>query len=251
VKRLVSILVVTTALVGVLSGCSSVLNRLANGGPPTNCVEITYRLVPDPAGTAVDAATLDVVRAIVSNRLSTWPVTDPSVEAQAPDKLVVRLPRPGLTRDIQALIGERGQIAAVPIPAEFADQVVEGQPLPVGMSATPIFTSDGIASATQESDGIGTPTVNLVLTADAAKAFDDFSGQAFGGSATPKVALVVDDTVILALTLQSDHYDGQIQISSKLNGDDATRLVAMANDGPLPVELEVVSSLIRSCSPTG
>jgi hypothetical protein len=250
-KRSVVTIVVAVALASVLSGCEVITSRLISRQQPTSCLVTTYNVL-DASGQPVDAATLEATATIVGQRLSKVGTSPISVEqSSSSSTLTVQIGESANAADVATWISQAGQIAAVPVSAEFADRIEVGQPLPAGMSATPIFDSTGIASVEEKPDATtNRPSVELVLRPDAAAALDAFAKQVYDGSLTTKFAIVVDGTVVLALTLMSDHFNGDAELAG-LTGDDAMRFAALAASGPLPAALDIASSVSGACSVTG
>ena len=108
-----------------------------------------------------------------------------------------------------------GLLQFVPVPAEFADTIVEGEPLPPGMPVEPLFGSEGIEAATVGSDMMDQPAVELVFTPAAAMLFDDYAATHLG----ERFAMVLDGVVLVAPTINARAFDGRAQISGAF--DDA------------------------------
>lgn len=81
--------------------------------------------------------------------------------------------------------------------------------------------------------GDGSWTVEVRFTPAGATAFDDLASK-FAGM---QVAIVVDDVVVSAPTLQADSFDGVAVISGDFDERDAKTLAAVLSADPLPVPL--------------
>jgi preprotein translocase subunit SecD len=138
----------------------------------------------------------------------------------------------------------------VEVPAAFADQVVAGQALPAGMDVDEILTGDQIASAHVTQDQAGQPSLALEFNSEGAAAFDDFAAANFDSSPDVKFAIVLDDTVVSALTLQGDHFGGQAQISGDFTAEQVNRLAAVIGFGALPLPIRELSYSNEDCVPT-
>jgi preprotein translocase subunit SecD len=94
--------------------------------------------------------------------------------------------------------------------------------------------------------------VQLELKGEGATAFDDFAKRVFDGSATGlqtvKFAIVLDKNVVSALTLQTNHFGGQAEISGNFTQKDVTDLVTVLKFGSLPLEIQEVG--FQTVSPT-
>ena len=125
----------------------------------------------------------------------------------------------------------------MPVPDEFADAVVDGQPLPVGMPVVPLFGGEGVVQATVGSSQSGQPSVDVVLAPDAAAAFDAYAAAHFGG----RFAIVLDGTVVGAPTINATRFDGRAQISGTFDVAAVRQLVAILTGGVLPVSAAVLT----------
>ena len=135
-RRTMATLVTVAAVAGLLAGCNSIATRLSTGHGQTNCVETTYRLIPEP-GSTVDAATLDAVDTL-DDRLG-CPLgqsPDPSVAVSGAGPARCAAFRAGTALVISKRSSASGAaITAVPIPDRVRRRRSSiGRPLPEGMS---------------------------------------------------------------------------------------------------------------------
>jgi protein-export membrane protein SecD len=128
----------------------------------------------------------------------------------------------------------------MPVPAALQGSVTEG-PLPEAMAdVEPLFTGVEIASAAIASD----PTtreivVDLKLKDTGARLFDEYAEQHYG----EQFAIVLDDQVVSAPTIQATRFGGRAQISGGQGGfpiDEARSLVTVLKFGSLPLEIREV-----------
>ncbi len=95
-------------------------------------------------------------------------------------------------------------------PDEFADAIVDGQPLPTGMPVEPLFGGEGVVQRRASArDQTGQPAIDVVLGPDAAAAFDAYAAAHFGG----RFAIVLDGMVVGAPTINATQFNGRAQIS--------------------------------------
>ncbi len=130
-----------------------------------------------------------------------------------------------------------GELQFVPVPDEFADAVVDGQPLPVGMPVEPLFGGEGVVQASIGSNQSGLASVDVVLGPDAATAFDAYAAAHYGG----RFAIVLDGTVVGAPTINATRFEGRAQISGGFDLPAVQQLVAILTGGVLPVTAEVLT----------
>ena len=99
----------------------------------------------------------------------------------------------------------------------------------------PLFTSEGIARARAVIDEPGLPAIDLVLTPDAARIFDEHAGTHMG----ERFAIVVDGVVRSASSINAAEFGGEARISGG-SAEDVVATVALLTSGPLPVALDEV-----------
>ena len=187
---------------------------------------------------AVTPDILEQTRVIIENRVNATGVAEPIVVTQGQDRISVELPGVDEEGDIRNLIGTTGVLEFVPVPAAYFGQVGQGVPLPEGMADTePLFTGVEIANARIGQD----PTtreivVDMELKETGARLFDEHAEAHFG----EQFAIVLDDIVQSAPTINATRFGGQAQISGDFTPDEATNLVTVLKFGSLPLEIREV-----------
>jgi preprotein translocase subunit SecD len=184
---------------------------------------------------------LNETRTIIENRVNSTGVAEPVVQTQGADRITVELPGATDKEQIRNLVGKTGRLDFVEVPAAYATQVTQGQPLPTGMPATPMFSGDQIAAARPGTDNRGLPAVDVELKSDGARIFDEFAQKAYSGTnGGVKFAIVLDGIVQSALGLQTNHFGGNAQISGSFTNQEVTDLVTVLKFGSLPLEIREV-----------
>jgi preprotein translocase subunit SecD len=192
---------------------------------------------------------LNQTRSIIENRVNATGVTEPVITTQGGDRINIDLPGAVDANEIRNLVGQTGKLEFIEIPAAFAAQVQENQPLPANMPQNVILDGTQIDSARPATDSTtGQPVVSLQLKGQGAAAFDDFAKRVYDGSQTPKFAIVLDNKVVSALTLQSNHFGGQAEISGSFTQQQVNDLVTVLKFGSLPLEIQEVG--FQTVSPT-
>jgi preprotein translocase subunit SecD len=178
---------------------------------------------------------LGEARSVIEERLAAADV--PSVVTSAPGSILVRLEDPEDLARAQRLSTAPGRIDFVPVPPEYGSQVVDGQPLPVGMDATPLFTGDRISELRRGETALGDPAIDFQLDEQAARIFDDHAATHQG----QRFAIVLDGRVISAPMINVAQFNGRGQVSGNLSLEAMDELIAIAAGGPLPIDLEVAT----------
>ncbi len=193
---------------------------------------------------SVTPAILQQTRTIIENRVNATGVTEPVVTTQGADRISVELPGAVDENEIRSLVGKTGKLVFIPVPSTFSGQVTEGQPLPAGMDATPIFGGDQVDAARPGTTSTGLLAVDLSLKSQGAALFDQYAAAHYG----EQFAIVLDGIVQSAPTINATKFNGQAQISGSFTTAEVTALVTVLNYGSLPLEIKEVGFL--TVSPT-
>ena len=107
-----------------------------------------YRAIPAPDH-PVTRDDMQTIRGIIENRVNQYGVSEPIVQIQGADRIIVELP--GSANEAQVLqlrqtIGKTGKLTFIPIPPGRSD-VVQGQAIPTDLAGTALFGGDQLASA--------------------------------------------------------------------------------------------------------
>ncbi len=194
--------------------------------------------------TAGDLAT---IRDIVERRVNSTGVSEPIVQTQGDDRIIVELPGVSDADSIRKLVGQTGRLDFIPLPvADYGTatnpgpkQAVQGQPLPT--PEPPLFSGDQIDSATATTDQAGARAVGFTLKSTGAKLFSDYTS----ANVDHFFAIVLDGTVISAPRIQSPITGGQGIITGGTGGFTATEmnnLVTVLRYGSLPFPVQEISN---------
>jgi preprotein translocase subunit SecD len=194
-----------------------------------------YRALP-ANGVPVTASALANIRTIIENRINQFGVAEPVVQTQGSDRIVVEIPGVSDEQQVRALIGSTGQLNFVDVPASRANQVIPGQPIPADLAI--IFGGDKVASAAPGFTQSGLRAVDVTLTEEGARLFDQYAASHFG----QQFAIVLDNIVVSAPTIQAQRFGGKAQISGSFTTQaEVNQLVTVLNYGALPNAVEEVS----------
>ncbi len=198
--------------------------------------------VPNPERDDLNAA-----RNIIENRVNEFGVAEPLIQTSGADRIVVELP--GLTASDQNraldLIGQQAVL-------EF--RLV--RPAAQGLSTAELtladlegiaFTGEIIRTARADFERVGSatmgPAVLFEIRAEDARAFGDFTG----GNIGRRMAIVLDDVIQTAPTLNSRITDSG-QITGIPTLEEAADISLVLRSGSLPIALTVEE--IRAIGPT-
>ncbi len=185
---------------------------------------------------AVTPDILNQTRDIIEARVNATGVAEPNVQTQGGDRITVELPGAADAAEIRSLVGTTGRLDFVGVPNQYANSITTGQPLPVGMDPTPIFSGDQVSAARPGTTQTGLLAVDLELKEHAAKLFDDYAKAHYG----ERFAIVLDGKVIEAPTINATSFNGRAQISGGFTTQTMNDLVIKLKFGSLPLEIKEV-----------
>jgi protein-export membrane protein SecD len=216
--------------------------------------QILLQAVP-PAGTAVTQDDMNAAMTIVERRVNGLGVTEPLVQLQGNNRIIVELP--GINNPDAAVqtLKSTGQLEFVEIgPAD--PKITDGvylrttnsnkAPDPTTQKNIPdpypnkvfktIMTGRDLKTAQTGVDQYGAPVINFTLTDAGAQLFSTYTSQHVG----QVLAIVLDNVVLSAPNIQTAITDGSGQITGKFTREQADSLSIQMRYGALPMPLEVV-----------
>jgi preprotein translocase subunit SecD len=194
-----------------------------------------YQVVPTTEQ-QITPETMETTRGIIERRVNATGVSEPIVQILGADRISVEIPGVQNVEQVRDLIGSTGRLDFIPVPADFANQLAAGSPLPRGMPATPLFSGDQISVAQPGFDQLGQPAVQFQLREEGARLFEDWTRDNVG----QRFAIVLDNLLISAPEVQTVITGGQGQITNIGTTAEMNNLVTVLKFGSLPHEIEEV-----------
>jgi preprotein translocase subunit SecD len=212
--------------------------------PPIVIDQVSVVIVQlrDPDGSALTTEQLAAARAVIEARLAAL-AAEATVMAIPQDRIRIDLADASRLHAVTRVVTAPGVFRIVGIPADSFDDVVTGEPLPEGLVVREIVAPGHIAHAGVGQDQLGHPAIDLQLDAQGADAFDAWASENMGGLA----ALVLDDVVVSAATINAPGFEGRVQVSGSFDPQQAQELVAVLDGGALPV----LAQPLPDCLPAG
>ena len=194
------------------------------------------------------ADALESARNIIEQRVNFFGVSEPNVQTSqsgASQRIIVDLP--GLENVEEAVrhIGQTAQLTfreEASVSAEIATQ----SSILARLTKETGLTGEHVKKATVQFDssGKGGPSVGLNFDKEGAKRFEEITGRNVG----KPVAIVIDNQLISAPTVQQKITGGQAVITGQFSVDDAKSLAVAINSGALPVSVKLIEQ--RTIGPT-
>jgi preprotein translocase subunit SecD len=202
-------------------------------------VSILLKASPPPGQTSVDSDQMAAVQTIVTQRVNAFGVSEPQIQQQGSDHILVELP--GIQNQDEAVktIGNTGLLEWIDLSgtpqAKIGDKVAD-QPV--------VVTGKDLTSANVGLDSqTNSPEIDFQFNDQAASKFGAYTGSHIG----QPLGIALDRTLIEVATIQA-----QITNSGRITGrfslDDAKSIVIQLKYGSLPVPLSVEAT--TSVGPT-
>ncbi|HEY3072595.1 MAG TPA: protein translocase subunit SecD [Candidatus Limnocylindrales bacterium] len=214
-------------------------------------VSVEYQAQP-VGNKAPGPADMDVIRNIIERRVNSTGVTEPLVQTQGSDRVVVELPGETDKEAVEQLVGSTGQLEFIPLPvAQYGTATSpgqytasEGQPLPYTQGVTALFGGDQVASANPTTDQNGGRAIGFALHDKGSKAFGTYTSQHRGEF----FAIVLDGVVVSAPSIDEPITSGSGIIRSGTVGgfpsSEVNRVVTVLRYGSLPFPIKVVQDQV-------
>ena len=169
---------------------------------------------------------LDRATHIMERRVNALGLTEPVVQRQGRDRIIVELPG---VKDPEKAINMLGKTAML----EFKDP--QGKTVLNGMDLKDAKATMGNGNR---------PTVNLEFTDEGARKFADVTARNVG----KQIAITLDGEILTNPVVQEAITGGRAQITDERTMEDANHLAILLRSGSLPVKLEVIEN--RTVGPT-
>jgi SecD/SecF fusion protein len=189
---------------------------------------------------------------VVRNRIDEFGVSEPSIQLQGRDKILIQLP--GITDPERAkeIIGRTALLEFKLVetdpekrkenPEAYEEKTHDDETLWLEKS-TPL-TGAEIKTAYMGMDNIGSPDVRLEFKSKGAKIFAKITGDNIGR----RLAIVLDGKIHSAPVIKTKIPDGNAQITGQFTAEEATDLAIVLKAGALPAPLVIEED--RTISPS-
>ncbi len=187
------------------------------------------------------AQTLEIIR----RRIDEVGTREPTIQRQGADRVLVQVPGVGSAQEIIDLLGTTAQLTFNAVVGttgnpddragvgNFIAPSVDQEGLYYTLETIPVVTGEDLENAQLDFDQNGSPAVSFRFNTSAARKFGDFTLNNIGSP----FAIVLDDEVISAPTIQSHIPGGSGIITGNFTSEEATNLAVLLRSGALPAEL--------------
>lgn len=222
VKLLVSVLAIVIAFAVFIKPLASTVKQGLDLQGGTHVV-LQAQETPE---SKVDDDAINRSIQIIERRVNELGLTEPVIQRQGKDKIIVELPG---VKDPEQAIAMLGKTAML----EFKD-----------MEGNTVLTGKDLKDSKASADQSGQPVVTLQFNEEGAKKFADLTARNVGR----QIAILLDGNVLTAPRVSEPITGGNAQITGSKDAKEAEHLAILLRSGSLPVKLEVVEN--RTVGPT-
>lgn len=185
--------------------------------------------------------TLEIIR----RRIDEVGTREPTIQRQGSERVLVQVPGVGSAQEIKDLLGTTAQLTFNPVVARtsnanespgtgnFLVASVDEPGLFYILERRPVVTGEQLENAQLDFDQNGRAAVGFRFNTSAARIFGDYTLANIGSP----FAIVLDNEVISAPTIQSHIPGGSGIITGNFTTEEATNLAVLLRAGALPAEL--------------
>ncbi|ARU01064.1 protein translocase subunit SecD [Yoonia vestfoldensis] len=185
--------------------------------------------------------TLEIIR----RRIDEVGTREPTIQRQGAERVLVQVPGVGSAQEIKDLLGTTAQLTFNPVVARtsnanespgtgnFLVPSLDEPGLFYILERRPVVTGEQLENAQLDFDQNSRPAVGFRFNTSAARIFGDYTLANIGSP----FAIVLDNEVISAPTIQSHIPGGSGIITGNFTTEEATNLAVLLRAGALPAEL--------------
>ena len=195
---------------------------------------------------ASDERTVQQSLEIIRRRIDEVGTREPTIQRQGADRILIQVPGIGSAAELKDIIGTTAQLTFNPVVSRGTDANANpgiGNRLVPSLDelgtyyiieAAAVVTGEELVDAQPSFDQNGRPAVNFRFNTSGARKFGDYTAENIGSP----FAIVLDDEVVSAPTIQSHIPGGSGIITGRFTVEESTNLAVLLRAGALPAGLE-------------
>ena len=195
---------------------------------------------------ATDTRTMDQSLEIIRRRVDDAGTREPTIQRQGIDRVLIQVPGIGSAEELKSIIGKTAKLTfhkVIQRTSNSEERVKNRQILLPAqdeegvfyvLEKTPVINGDHLTDAQPAFDQNNRPAVSFRLNTTGARIFGQYTAENIG---TP-FAIVLDQEVVSAPTIQSHISGGSGIITGQFGVEETTLLSIQLRAGALPAELE-------------
>lgn len=206
--------------------------------------EIVVQL-SEPEKVATDNRTMQQSLEIIRRRVDEVGTREPTIQREGTDRILIQVPGIGSAEELIKIIGTTAKLTFNPVVGRTTNAGAEAgarnKLLPSMneegvyyiVEETPVVSGEELTDAQPSFDQNGRPAVSFRFNAGGARAFGDYTAAHIG----EPFAIVLDDEVISAPTIQSHIAGGSGIITGNFTLEESTQLAVLLRAGALPAKM--------------
>ncbi|MCX7890463.1 MAG: protein translocase subunit SecD [Rhodobacteraceae bacterium] len=196
----------------------------------------------DAEKAATDARTMQQSVEIVRRRVDEVGTREPTIQRQGEDRILIEVPGIGSAAELKALIGTTAQLTFHPViritrnpdespgPDGILVPSADEKDLYYVLERAPVVTGEDLVDARPDFDQNGRPAVAFRFNPSGGQKFGDYTAENIGNP----FAIVLDNEVISAPTIQAHIAGGSGIITGNFTVEESTNLAVLLRAGALP-----------------
>ncbi len=225
--------------VSTLTGAGSVDFEVTGEGAVITVV------LSDAEKLATDSRTVQQSLEIIRRRVDEAGTREPTILRQGTDRILIEVPGLGSAQELKDIIGTTAKLTfnqVYSLASSADDPTGPGQTILPDASdegvfyvidETPVVSGEDLTDAQPDFDQNNRPAVNFRFGPSGARAFGDYTAAHIG----EPFAIVLDDEVISAPTIQSHIAGGSGIITGNFSLEESTNLAVLLRAGALPAKM--------------
>lgn len=199
----------------------------------------------DAEKSAMDARTIQQSLEIIRRRVDEVGTREPTIQRQGTDRILIQVPGLGSAAELKAIIGTTAKLtfngvvgrttdaSASPGPRNKLLPSLDEEGVFYIVEETAVVSGEQLTDAQPSFDQNGRPAVNFSFNPSGARVFGDYTAANIG----KPFAIVLDDKVISAPTIQSHISGGSGIITGNFTLEESTNLAVLLRAGALPAKM--------------
>jgi preprotein translocase subunit SecD len=194
---------------------------------------------------ATDSRTMLQSLEIIRRRIDEVGTREPTIQRQGTDRILIQVPGIGSASELKALIGTTAKLTFHPVVGRTTDPAADPGPrnllLPSSdedgvfyiVEETPVVSGEDLVDSQPDFDQNNRPAVSFRFNPSGGRKFGDYTANNIGSP----FAIVLDDEVISAPTIQSHISGGSGIITGSFTVEESTELAVLLRAGALPAKM--------------
>jgi preprotein translocase subunit SecD len=237
------------AALSAVRGLGNAVTTLTGAGQSdldiTSEVKVLVLQLSDAEKSATDVRTLQQSLEIIRRRVDEVGTREPTIQRQGNDRILIQVPGLGSAAELKAIIGTTAKLTFNPVvsitsnasadpgPRNKLVPDLKGDGTYYIIEETPVVGGEDLTDAQPAFDQNGQPAVNFRFNPSGGRAFGDYTGENIG----KPFAIVLDDQVISAPTIQAHITGGSGIITGNFTIEESTQLAVLLRAGALPAKM--------------